>query len=180
MTSCLSERTPPANVRAKTNGLTGSWATSIVSVETNDVWPRDDWPRDEFFEWFDRTLRASRFKNEYELSRVASISHSAISGWRKGRQRPSTATLAKIAVALDIPAREVWIRAGTFESSELSGEMQTTADHGHDSWGVEIISNSKLPEDAKAKMIAIFLEQERRDREERERRLREQIEIISG
>lgn len=178
MLTDVKERLSPADVRAKTNGLCALWPASIVSVDTNDVWPRDDWPRDEFFEWFDRALRVSRFKNEYELSRTAGISHSAISGWRKGRQRPSAATLAKVAAALEVEPQEILRRAGAVEAIAT---MATTADHHQDSWGVQIIERSSaLTRDAKDKLIAIFLEQERRDREEKERRLREQINLVSG
>lgn len=176
MLADVKERPSPADVRAKTNGIHGLWTASIVSVDTNDVWPREDWPRDEFMEWFDRALRASRFKNEYELSRTAGISHSAISGWRKGRQRPSAATLTKIAEALEIGAHEVLRRAGALEAVVV--EVPTASD---DAWGVQIIERStKLSREAKDKLIAIFLEQERRDREEKERRLREQINLVSG
>lgn len=177
MLADVKERPSPADVRAKTNGVQGFWTASIVSVDTNDVWPREDWPRDEFFEWFDRVLRASRFKNEYELSRAAGISHSAISGWRKGRQRPSAATLTKVATALDVGAHEVLSRAGALEAVAT----MIPAEQDDDAWGVQIIERStKLSREAKDKLIAIFVEQERRDREEKERRLREQINLVSG
>jgi transcriptional regulator with XRE-family HTH domain len=72
-----------------------------------------DWPREAFFEEFDRLLAESDYRNEYALAQAAGISHSTLSSWRSGRQRPSTKGLAAVARALGtVTALELWELAG--------------------------------------------------------------------
>lgn len=160
------------DVRARTTVHVDEMISTLVHMRN-----RDDWPREDFLNWLDDERDRAGFKHDFELAEAAGISHSSISGWRNGRQRPSAATLAKIAVALGVGAHEVLRRAGALEMVAT----MLPVDRGPDTWGVQIIeSNPKLSRDAKDKLIAIFLEQERRDREEKERRLREQINLVSG
>lgn len=88
-----------ANVRGEDD------LSKVVRVST-------DWPRETFFEEYDRLLAASDFRNEYALSQAAGISHSTLSSWRSGRQRPSTKGLAAIARELGVTALELWELAG--------------------------------------------------------------------
>lgn len=172
----VATKPPPAYVRASTNA-TGVFApTNIVSVGTHDAWPRDDWPRDAFFDWFDRVRPAAGFKNEYEFSRAAGISHSAISGWRSGRQRPSMALLSKVAKALDIAPREVWLKAGLVDEQDVA-PASTRDDHepaAADRRAIQLIRDSKLSEPAKRMLIDRYLEKVRRA----ERELREDIKVF--
>lgn len=160
------------DVRARTTVPVDEMISTLVHMRN-----RDDWPREEFLAWLDDARDQAGFRHDLELAEAAGISHSSISGWRNGRQRPSAATLAKVAEALKVGAHEVLRRAGALEAVAT----MLPPDRGPDAWGIQIIeSNPKLSRDAKDKLIAIFLEQERRDREEKERRLREQINLVSG
>jgi transcriptional regulator with XRE-family HTH domain len=161
----------PDDVRARTTVPVDEMISTLVHMRN-----RDDWPREEFLAWLDGERDRAGFKHDLELAEAAGISHSSISGWRNGRQRPSAATLAKLAEPLGVGAHEVLKKAGALEA--VATMMPAASD---DAWGVQIIERStKLSREAKDKLIAIFLEQERRDREEKERRLREQINLVSG
>lgn len=99
LTSTGSDRVR-ANVQAEGD------ATRVVRVST-------DWPREAFFREFDRLLAESDFRNEYALAQAAGISHSTLSSWRSGRQRPSTKGLAAIARAFEtVTSLELWELAG--------------------------------------------------------------------
>ena len=80
--------------------------TTVVRVST-------EWPREAFFREFDRLLAESDYRNECALAQAAGVSHTTISSWRSGRQRPSTKGLAAVARALGtVTALELWELAG--------------------------------------------------------------------
>lgn len=153
-------------------------ALRIVRVNTTT---QDDavgkFPRRvEFFLWFDRKRDEAGIKNDFEVARLAGLNHSSISAWRSGRQRPTTASLADIAVVLGVSSREIWDEAGFLNDKDRQ-EMMTPAEMA----GVEIIQSSpRLSQAQKNALAAIFLAQERRDREEKLRRLKEQIDLVAA
>lgn len=166
------DRPHPADVRVITGVTSASSLATIVRVSTRDRWTEI---KDEFFVWYDQAKNNAGFTYDSDVAKAAKMSHTSISGWRTGRQRPNAQSLSAVAAVLKQPAREAWARAGLLTEADLA--EAPVEDH----WGVEIIkSSARLDAGAKAKLIAIFLEQERRDREEKERRLREQIEIAGG
>lgn len=168
----------PAHVRDIAGVTTHTPVATFVRVSTREDWLR---LKDDFFVWYDRAKDRAEFAYDSDVAKAAGLSHTSISGWRSGRQRPNAQSLSAVARALGVPAKDAWFHAGLMSEADLAGEPEPEAPYGPDQWGVDIIeANPKLDPDAKAKMIAIFLEQERRDREEKERRLREQINLVSG
>lgn len=172
----VATKPPPAHVRLATNVARVFAPTNIVSVGTHDAWPRDDWPRDAFFDWFDRVRPAAGFKNEYEFSRAAGISHSAISGWRSGRQRPSMATLSKVGKALGVAPREVWLVAGLVNEQDVAPAIAQDGREpaAEDRRAIEMIRSSKLSEPAKKMLIDRYLDKVRRAEAE----LREDMKVL--
>ncbi len=146
-------------------------------MSTRDVQPRDDWPRQEFFAWLELAREHAGIKHDYELAQLAGINHSSISAWRIGRQRPSTRTLSRIAAALGVTAREVWLRAGAMAEADMKEAPVKTVDP--DARGVEIIKSSTILSDKqKDHLIATYREDRRREREEAERQIRRTLELL--
>lgn len=112
--SCLNMAAQKQYVRAHTTVLVDASLGTVVRVRNLDNWPRED-----FLNWLDREKDRANFKNDFELAEAAGISHSSISGWRTGRQRPSTVTLSKVAQALGVKSREAWLKAGAMAPSDL-------------------------------------------------------------
>lgn len=154
-----------ANVRACTTVPVDEMISTLVHMRN-----RDDWPREDFLAWLDDERDRAGFKHDLELADAAGISHSSISGWRNGRQRPSTATLTKVAKALGKPPRELWVRAGAPEADDLGGHEPAAEDRR----AIQLIRDSKLSEPAKRMLIDRYLEKVRRA----ERELREDIKVF--
>lgn len=137
--------------------------------------------KDDFFVWYDRAKDRAEFTYDSDVAKAAGLSHTSISGWRSGRQRPNAQSLSAVARALGVPAKDAWFHAGLMSDADMAGQPEPEAPYGQDQWGVDIIEAKKgLSRERKDQLIAMFLEQERRDREEKERRLREQINLVSG
>ncbi|GAA1395302.1 helix-turn-helix domain-containing protein [Catellatospora coxensis] len=148
----------------------------------------DDWPREEWFAWFDRLVEDSEYPNEYQLARAAKVSHSAISNWRGGRQRPSTVSLRKLAGKLNVGEHEMLSRAGD-PNANISVALPAPAigsyAHGtqvelsaEERAAVAMIEASGLSAPLKKRLIEDHLEESRRAREERERQLRSKIDLL--
>lgn len=166
-------RSLPADSRDITNESFVRAPASIVRVSTNDQDLR--WPHAaQFFEWFDAARTDAGIKNDFEVANRAGINHSSISSWRKGRQRPTAHSLSDIARVLGKSALEAWERAGLLTEADRQ-QMLTPPERD----GIALIRSSNLSEPAKERLVAVFLEQERRDRAERLRRLEEQIDVLS-
>lgn len=140
--------------------------------------PLKHWPeRDAFFEWFDERKKIAKLKHDSVIARMAGLDSSAVSSWRSGRTRPTTASLTGIAKVLDAAAQEVWARAGHLTDQEVAAVERAGAS---EDWGIKVIREYGLPPDKERAMIAAFVAQEQRARAERERQLREQMEIFAG
>lgn len=155
----------PTNVRARTTVPIDDLISTLVHMRN-----RDDWPREEFLAWLDEERDRAGFKHDLDLAEAAGISHSSISGWRNGRQKPSTPTLTKVAKALGKPPREVWLRAGAMEQEDLGGHEPAADDRR----AIQMIRDSKLSEPAKKMLIERYLEKVRRA----ERELREDLRVF--
>jgi transcriptional regulator with XRE-family HTH domain len=164
------------DVRERTNALVNGYAATIVRVDTNEIWPRTDWPRDAFFAWFDRHLDSTDYRNEYELSRAAGISHSAISSWRKGRTRPGTPSLRKLAPKLKVTEAEILTRAGDPNAALVSGQHEPSAEERQ---AIAIIRASKLSKEMQDMLIERHLE-ERRQAEANLRKTIGMMENVQG
>lgn len=135
---------------------------------------RDDWPRETFLTWLDGEYERVGIKNDLDLAERANISHSSISGWRNGRQRPSQATLKKVAGALGRTAREVWLKAGAMGADDLGDLLP------EDERAVALIrGHATLTDEAKEMLVRTFLADRQREREASERRLMETIDLLT-
>ncbi|WP_422744253.1 helix-turn-helix domain-containing protein [Micromonospora sp. WMMD754] len=96
-----------------------------------------EWPeREAFVAHLDRLKEARGFRYDVALAEAADISHSAISNWRSGKQKPSLAAITKLASALDVSAHDLAARAGVAEGfaqastpTQLPPELEALLDH---------------------------------------------------
>lgn len=66
---------------------------------------RTDWPeREAFNALLDRLRSRSPYQTALALAEAAGISHTTLSSWRSGRQRPTLGNLQKVADALGVEA----------------------------------------------------------------------------
>lgn len=164
------------DVRERTNALVNGLSPTIVRVDTNEIWQRDDWPRAEFFAWFDRRLDSSDYRNEYELARAAGVSHSAISSWRKGRQRPGTASLRKLAPKLGVGEAEILTRAGD-PNATIGGAHEPSAEERR---AIQLIRSSNLSPSLQERLVREYLEEAARSRDALERSLQSKIDLLKA
>lgn len=101
---------PGANVRERSHVTGRATVPNLVRVRTVD-WPE----RDAFIAHLDRLKDQRGFRYDVALAEAADISHSAISNWRSGKQRPSLTAITKLAAALDVNAHDLAARAGVAE-----------------------------------------------------------------
>ncbi|MFG2165556.1 helix-turn-helix domain-containing protein [Micromonospora chersina] len=107
-----------------------------------------EWPeREAFVAHLDRLKEARGFRYDVALAEAADISHSAISNWRSGKQKPSITAITKLAAALDVNAHDLAARAGVAEGfaqastpTQLPAEVETLLDH------VQTASGNRLTE----------------------------------
>lgn len=147
-------RRPAKRSRARTTETSRPSTNSLVHVRT-----RSDWPREEFMRWLDEQRNRAGYVNDSALADAAGISHSTISGWRNGRQKPTQQSLTSAAEALGIDPRHLWIRAGLLTAEELGFETDA-AEPGPladaDSAARQAISSSRLTADRKAALMALL------------------------
>lgn len=75
--------------------------------------------RGEFFAWFDRAKDDAGFTYDSDVAKAAGMSHTSISGWRSGRQRPTAKSLSDVARVLNKSAQEAWAKAGLMTASDV-------------------------------------------------------------
>jgi transcriptional regulator with XRE-family HTH domain len=93
---------------------------AIVACVNTSPPPAKHWPeRDRFFDFWDERKRAVKLKHDSVIARMAGLDGSAPSGWRSGRQRPSTASLKAIAPVLETSAQELWAAAGLLAPADF-------------------------------------------------------------
>lgn len=91
----------------------------MTCVNTSTV-PAKHWPeRDDFFRFWDQRKRVVGLKHDSVIAKMAGLDGSAPSGWRSGRQRPSTASLKAIAPILETSAQELWAAAGLLTPADF-------------------------------------------------------------
>lgn len=134
------------------------------------------WDRDGFFDWLDQRIAEVEppIPDMQSLADLAEISHSALSNWRSGKYKPSLDTLRQLAKPLKVPVDVVWSRAGliveTGHRHVLTSEEQA---------GIDIIEATQLDAETKEKLKVLYLARVARERKERLRQLREQIDLLS-
>jgi transcriptional regulator with XRE-family HTH domain len=147
---------------------------SIVRVNTQASGKHaSSWPRLSFFRWFDAQKKKVEIEQDSEVARLAQLSHTTISAWRHGKQRPSVWPLSAIARVLKVPARVAWAEAGLLTEDDLR-EMMTPEELD----GLDLIEASNLSRQAKDRLKAIHLANVARNREDEMRRVREQIDLL--
>jgi transcriptional regulator with XRE-family HTH domain len=129
---------------------------------------RPDWPRADFFAWLDRVWRERRpdIPHDTALAAEADMSHSTISSWRSGRQRPTVAKLTSLAEVLGVDPRSLWVHAGLMSADEAGLESGAPAAPPGDADAAtrHLIRNSAQLDDAtKADLLAMLDEQARED-----------------
>lgn len=93
---------------------------AIVACVNTSVPPAKHWPeRDRFFDFWDQRKRVVKLKHDSVIAKLAGLDGSAPSGWRSGRQRPSTASLKAIAPILETSAQELWAAAGLLAPADI-------------------------------------------------------------
>lgn len=91
----------------------------VACVNTSTV-PAKHWPeRERFFRFWDQRKRVVGLKHDSVIAKMAGLDGSAPSGWRSGRQRPSTASLKAIAPILETSAQELWAEAGLLAPADI-------------------------------------------------------------
>ncbi|MCY1141345.1 helix-turn-helix domain-containing protein [Actinoplanes sp. Pm04-4] len=81
--------------------------------------PTRDWPQQEaFLRQLDELKIRHNIRHDSALAELAGISHTAISNWRKGKQRPSATLITRIATATDEPTRPLLAVAGLIEGQD--------------------------------------------------------------
>lgn len=122
--------------------------------------------------WLDEQRARAGYPNDFALAEAVGISHTTLSGWRNGRQRPTTAKLADVAVVLDIDPRFLWVRAGLMSAEEVG--LDPTSEPGPmvdaDEATRQMIEGSSLSPDQKAALLAMLDEEARDDAAQRQRR----------
>ncbi|MFE9192020.1 helix-turn-helix domain-containing protein [Micromonospora sp. NPDC007208] len=118
-------------VRAVTHVTGRATVPRFVRVRTVE-WPE----RDAFIAHLDRLKEARGFRYDVALAEAADVSHSAISNWRSGKQKPSLTAITKLAAALDVNPHDLAARAGVAEGfaqastpTQLPPELETLLDH---------------------------------------------------
>lgn len=106
----------PTRVRDITGVTRKGPVASIVRVGTRNSWLEF---RDDFFVWFDRAKEEAEFVYDSDVAKAAGMSHTTISGWRNGRQRPTSQSLSDVARVLKRSAQEAWARAGLMNAGDV-------------------------------------------------------------
>lgn len=116
--------------RARTHVTGRAEVPNLVRVRTVE-WPE----REAFIAHLDRLKDARGFRYDVALAEAAEISHSAISNWRSGKQRPSLTAIRKLAAALDVDHHDLAARAGVAEGfaqastpTQLPSELEILID----------------------------------------------------
>jgi transcriptional regulator with XRE-family HTH domain len=115
--------------------------------------------------WLDDERKRAGYNSEYALATAANISHTTVSGWRTGRQLPTTKTLTAVAEVLNLDPRHLWVRAGLMTAEEVGmDDSAPAALSDADEATRELIRNStELDETAKAELLRMLDEQARDD-----------------
>jgi transcriptional regulator with XRE-family HTH domain len=99
----------------------------LPGLHSVSVPAQDTWSRQEFTEWLDSIKARQQLPSDNQLAQFFGISHSMISAWRSGRQRPSLDTLTSLAITLQIDARPLWVLAGLADAADI-GLAEDAAD----------------------------------------------------
>lgn len=111
--------TSPARLFVNEHDRQAAKAAIVACVNTSAV-PAKHWPeRERFFRFWDQRKRVVGLKHDSVIAKMAGLDGSAPSGWRSGRQRPSTASLKAIAPILETSAQELWAEAGLLAPADI-------------------------------------------------------------
>lgn len=100
---------------------------------------------------------------------MAGISHSTVSNWRNGKQRPTTEKLTAIAEVLGRPPRELWVRAGLMAPDQVGLVDAPTPDAipEEDEESIRLILESDAPGHVKEELVREIRRLQRQHADER-------------
>jgi transcriptional regulator with XRE-family HTH domain len=148
----IDNRPKRAALRRRTHVTRPPSVATVVRVRT-----RREWNREAFFAWLDAARRNANppIPHDGALAERAGISHSTISNWRNGKQRPTTEKLTVIAEVLGVPARDLWVRAGLVAPDQVGmADIPSAADlPPEDEESIRLIMASDAPADVKDELV---------------------------
>lgn len=106
-----SRKTGPADTRPPAGSSLTRPGVTIRGVVSN-VSRVSDWAYERFGEYLDAAMKIESIRSDAELSRLSGVRHNQLTQWRKGRNRPTTPLLDKLAAALNVPAANLYALAG--------------------------------------------------------------------
>ncbi len=109
-------------------------------------------------------------------TRVGIKTPRTVDTWLDKQVDVKESSVRAVAAAYGINPIELLIRVGFFTADEVPAP----AIPAEDAWIVELVAGYDFSAAKKRQLTAVLLEQERRERGERLRRLREQIEVLGG
>jgi transcriptional regulator with XRE-family HTH domain len=129
-----------------------------------------DWPQRQDFMAYLEDLRKSRgYHTVLALAEAAGISHTTLSAWRNGRQRPSLQTLQDLADVLGVPAHTLAEKAGIVDPARF-GQAAPTAAGTVEELSDDIktvLDDPELSEDDRVTIAQMLLEEFDRDEQTR-------------
>lgn len=149
-------------VRTRAHVTEGRELPYVVRMRTGE-WPQQQ----EFMAYLEELRKAKGYRNVTALATAAGISHTTLSAWRTGRQKPSLESLQPLAEVLGVPAHTLAEKAGVVDPArfgqaapapvptveELSDEIQV------------ILDDPELSEDDRQAISQMLIDEFDRDEE---------------
>lgn len=133
--------------------------------------------RAEWARFIEELLDETPRRNKAALARKIDFRERTIDRWLRAEVDVAEPSVRQVAEKTGRKAMDLLIRVGIYSRDE----MPEPAIPPEDAWIVEVIqSSTKISQTKKNALIAVELERARREREEKRRRLGEQIDIVSG
>jgi transcriptional regulator with XRE-family HTH domain len=148
---------------ARTTETEGAAVRTVARVRTRGDWPE----KAEFLEWLDLKRTQAGIRSYLELAERAGISHTSISGWRTGRQKPSMSSLESIAKVIGAEPREVWVRAGLMDAGHAGLSDLPEPEIVDDEESIRLIMQSDAPEEVKEEIVREIRRMQRQAADER-------------
>lgn len=156
--------TPAANtavyVRTRAHVTEEPELPYVVRMRTGE-WPQQQ----EFMAYLEDLRKAKGYRNVTALAAAAGISHTTLSSWRNGRQRPSLESLQPLAEVLGVPAHTLAEKAGVVDPARF-GQAAPTIDELSDEIKM-ILDDPELSEDDRHTISQMLIDEFDRDEEAR-------------
>lgn len=110
------------------------------------------------------------------FGKLVGVDPRTVTDWLAGVYAVREAMVRQVADKTGESAIDLLVEVGVFSARDLT----PAGIPAEDAWIVELVNSYAFSPAKKKQLTAVLLEQERREREERLRRLREQIEVLGG